>query len=188
MYCPSCGEQIKPASEFCTQCGYEISNNVVLPGNLQQSDRLHAIEYAGFWKRFAAYIIDFIIIGFVVTIIAFGVGFIVGFALAFEGRTDEEIGVVGMLIGMVIGLVLPWLYWSGMESSPNRATLGKMALNIVVTDTDGNRLTFWHATARYWAKIISTVILFIGYIMIAFTREKQGLHDIMTNCLVVVER
>jgi len=61
-------------------------------------------------------------------------------------------------------------------------------LGIVVTDMNGQRISFGRATGRYFAKIISQIILFIGYLMIAFTEKKQGLHDIMANCLVVVKK
>jgi uncharacterized RDD family membrane protein YckC len=72
-----------------------------------------------------------------------------------------------------------------MESSARQATLGKMALGIVVTDLDGNRIGFGRATGRYFAKILSALILLIGFIMAAFTQKKQGLHDIIAGTLVV---
>ncbi len=63
-----------------------------------------------------------------------------------------------------------------------------MVLGIVVTDMNGQRISFGRATGRYLGKIISQIILFIGYLMIAFTEKKQGLHDIMASCLVVVKK
>jgi uncharacterized RDD family membrane protein YckC len=63
-----------------------------------------------------------------------------------------------------------------------------MALGIVVTDAQGQRVSFARATGRYFGKIISSIILYIGFIMVAFTEKKQGLHDIMADCLVVVKR
>jgi hypothetical protein len=72
-----------------------------------------------------------------------------------------------------------------MESSTKQGTLGKMALGIKVTDLNGNRIDFSKASGRYFGKIISSIILCIGYIMVAFTQKKQGLHDIMAGCLVV---
>jgi multisubunit Na+/H+ antiporter MnhC subunit len=72
-----------------------------------------------------------------------------------------------------------------MESALKQATLGKMAMRIKVTDWDGNRISFGKATCRHFGKFISGIILGIGYIMVAFTQKKQGLHDIMSGCLVV---
>ena len=74
-----------------------------------------------------------------------------------------------------------------MESSPKQATLGKMALSIVVTDLEGKRISFGKATGRYWGKIISGLILCIGYFMAGFTEKKQAFHDMMAGCLVVAK-
>ncbi len=60
-----------------------------------------------------------------------------------------------------------------------------MALGIKVTDLNGHRIGFGKATGRYFGKIISAMILFIGFLMIGFTKKKQGLHDMMAGCLVV---
>ncbi|MER3416968.1 MAG: hypothetical protein C4297_12250 [Gemmataceae bacterium] len=72
-----------------------------------------------------------------------------------------------------------------MESSRTQATLGKMALGITVTDLEGNRIGFGKATGRFFGKIISALIFYIGFVMAAFTEKKQGLHDMMAGCLVV---
>ena len=60
-----------------------------------------------------------------------------------------------------------------------------MALGIIVTDLNGNPISFGKANGRYWGKIISTLILLIGYIMAAFTEKKQALHDMMAGTLVI---
>ena len=60
-----------------------------------------------------------------------------------------------------------------------------MALGIKVTDLEGNRISFGKATGRYFGKIVSGILLFIGYIMVAFTSKKQGMHDMMAGCLVI---
>ena len=73
-----------------------------------------------------------------------------------------------------------------MESSSKQATLGKLALGIVVTDLNGNRISFGRATGRYFGKIVSGMIFAIGYIMAGITERKQALHDIMASCLVVL--
>ena len=72
-----------------------------------------------------------------------------------------------------------------MEASSKQGTLGKMVLGIIVTDEAGNRISFGRATGRYFGKILSSLILLIGYIMIAFTKKKQGLHDLLASTLVV---
>lgn len=134
-------------------------------------------SYAGFWKRFCAYFIDIIITQIVVVIIAFICGFMIGMS----GGSEAE----GAIVGGIIGIVLPWIYFAVMESSGKQATLGKMALGIKVTSTEGEKITFGKASGRYFGKILSALILLIGFVMVAFTEKKQGLHDIMAGCLVL---
>jgi uncharacterized RDD family membrane protein YckC len=87
-------------------------------------------------------------------------------------------------IGFVVGIVGSWLYYALFESSPKQATPGKLACGFVVTDMNGGRISFGKATGRYFGMIISTLILFIGFIMCAFTEKKQCLHDMMAGCLM----
>lgn len=122
-----------------------------------------AETYAGFWKRFAAAIIDGIVT-----------------AIGMEALGDALDGVANLL-----GLLIGWIYSAAMESSPLQATLGKMALQIKVTDLDGARVSFGKATGRHFAKFVSALLLFVGFVMAAFTAKKQGLHDLMAGCLVV---
>jgi uncharacterized RDD family membrane protein YckC len=74
-----------------------------------------------------------------------------------------------------------------MESSKHQGTVGKLILKIKVTDTSGNRISFARATGRYFGKILSGMILLIGYIMAGFTERKQALHDILAGCYVIKE-
>ena len=85
-------------------------------------------------------------------------------------------------------LACSWLYFALMESSAKGGTLGKMAIGIMVTDMTGNRISFGRATGRYFAKILSQMILMIGFLMAGFTQQKQALHDILAGCLVVRSR
>jgi uncharacterized RDD family membrane protein YckC len=76
-------------------------------------------------------------------------------------------------------------YYALMESSQYQATLGKMALGIKVGDMDNQRIDFSKAMLRNISKILSSLILFIGYIMIIFDDRKQGLHDKIADTFVV---
>jgi uncharacterized RDD family membrane protein YckC len=76
------------------------------------------------------------------------------------------------------------LYEAFMESSSYQATLGKMIFGMKVTDLNGNRISFERATGRHFAKWLSAMILGIGYLMVAFTERKQGLHDLLAGTLV----
>ncbi len=135
-------------------------------------------QYADFGKRLLAALLD----GVIVTIISFLIGIVVSIVLSVIN--SDVLASLGNLVGIVIG----WLYSAIQESSPKQATLGKQALGIVVTDLNGKRISFVKATIRYFSKILSTLILFIGYIMAAFTEKKQALHDIIAGTLVVNNR
>ncbi len=143
--------------------------------------------FAGFWKRFAAAILDGILINAVGCVFGFAITFVVVvIATGVSGgevTQDVKIGLQIVLQG--VGIIIAWLYSAFMESSRHQATLGKMALGIKVTDLDGNRISFGRATGRHFGKFISAVILFIGFIMAGITERKQALHDIMAGCLVV---
>ena len=104
-----------------------------------------------------------------------------------SGDAGEMEALLPVIQGLIQGVNLlgGWLYFALMESSRFQGTLGKMAVQIKVTDLEGNRLTFGRATGRHFGKIVSGLTLGIGYIMAAFTEKKQGLHDIMAGCLVV---
>ena len=148
------------------------------------------VQYAGFWKRFVAFIIDSLIIGAIKMIIfvpllgALGIG-----ALSMRNMEQPSMEFFLALITASLGAIClvaiaGWLYFALMESKKG-ATLGKMALGIVVTDMNGNMITFGRASGRYFGKIISSLTLGIGYIIAGFTQQKQALHDIMAGCLVV---
>ncbi|MEM7769443.1 MAG: RDD family protein [Cyanobacteria bacterium P01_E01_bin.6] len=139
------------------------------------------MNYASFWERFAAALLD----GIIMNILSYLAGFIVGLVIGVAGGGSDAAAALATLLGAVVGLVIGWLYSAIQESSKYQATLGKRALGIVVTDLDGGRISFMQATGRYFAKILSGLILLIGYIMAAFTERKQALHDMLASTLVV---
>jgi uncharacterized RDD family membrane protein YckC len=150
-------------------------------------------KYAGFWWRFLAIIIDGIILQVVKWIIITPLLGAIGFgalkAASGDMNESQAIGFFGALAGVAIitGLiimVLSWLYFALMESSKFQGTIGKLALGIIVTDMEGNKISFGKATGRYFGKILSGMIILIGYIMAGFTEKKQGLHDILAGTLV----
>jgi len=155
------------------------------------------MTYAGFWKRFAAYLIDGIILTVVSWLVILPVLGLIGIGASSmeyseEMEMDEEAAAGlaalvagGMMMLFVVIAAAGWLYFALMESSSKQGTLGKMALSIIVTDMNGNRLTFGRATGRYFGKILSGLIFYIGFIMAAFTEKKQALHDMIAGCLVV---
>lgn len=153
-------------------------------------------DHAGFWKRVAAYIIDAIVLYIPNMLIMKAMG---GDA-AQETMKQAVMTAPGdmhvmmaayqqfyatMAMAIVITTVLAWLYFAVLESSPWQATLGKLALGIRVTDLQGRRISFPRALGRYLAKYLSLIILGIGFLMVAWTKRKQGLHDMIANTLVL---
>ena len=136
------------------------------------------MRYSGFWKRVAASVIDSI----VVMLASFPIYFI--FALALMDDYGD-VGVEYEILTTMLNILFGWIYFATMESSAKQGTLGKMALSIKVVDLNENPISFAQASGRPFGKIISTIILFIGFIMVAFTEKKQGLHDMMAGTLIV---
>jgi len=184
MYCSRCGTQNADEAKFCQTCG--------VPLTISASSAAPAIQYAGFWRRFVAYSID----GLILSVPNVILGMIYGLQLLrlfdfSDGGVDFDFGQIGALIASAIWLamlsfLLQVLYYALFESSRLQATPGKMALGIVVTDLTGRRVSFARALGRNLGKIISSLILSIGYIMAGLTARKQALHDMMADCLVVM--
>ncbi len=150
-------------------------------------------DYASFGKRFAAILIDGLIYGAGVMILMFVFGGIfaasMGIESIFSGEAPSESAIImGILMYVMLIFVMligGWLYFAIQESSSRMATIGKRAMGLVVTDMNGDRISFARASGRYFGKMISGSIMYVGYIMAAFTEKKQALHDIIANCLVM---
>ncbi len=189
MFCPACGRRNVEGSRFCQGCGANFSEIAVEGSVSQNATSQCLIQYAGFWRRCAAVSIDGIILAVAGTNIGglFGVtdgGYwctVNGFK--FIGDINMNMGNINM--ENILSILIAWIYYAAMESSPLQGTLGKKAIGIKVTDLNFERISFARATGRHFGKIISSVILLIGFIMAGFTEKKQALHDKIASCLVV---
>lgn len=137
-------------------------------------------DYAGFWMRFLAAVID----GILLQIVSKGLLALGFFSVAPISYNYEMYMSAILSTESLFSIVIAWLYGALMESSSWQATLGKRAVGLVVTDMNGSRISFARATGRHFAKIISALILLIGYIMAGFTDKKQALHDLVAGTLV----
>lgn len=140
------------------------------------------MQYAGFWSRFIAWVIDVAALCMLAFILAIIIPILIGPLIGLPA----DAAILASII--VFWVVVPWLYWALMERSSRQATLGKTIMGLTVTDMAGNRISFGRATKRYWAKVLSALMLLAGFIMIAFTAKKQGLHDITAQCLVMAKK
>ena len=186
--CNHCGAAVPSTAETCAGCGTALlgptaapplpelltpsSNSRAAPSQLDWAAAAAAAEpayevghwgFGGFWIRLAAHLVDYFI----------SVVVVVAATLSFH------------LIGFLIALLLALLYHPLMESSPFQATVGKRLCGLAVVDTSGKRVSILRATVRHLAKFLSGVIFGIGFLMIAFTERRRGLHDIIAGTLVV---
>ena len=187
-------DQVSPASSVPLGAG----------PNQVQSDQVWG--YAGFWWRVLAWLIDSLILSFVTLVLDRLAG---GSLFSTMGVPADPHG--GSLFNIsyipvetvqlsqfwhppvltwpdLLGLLLPAVYYSVLESSRWQATVGKRVCRLRVTRLDGQRISLPRAVGRYFAKFLSAFILCIGFLMIAWTRRKQGLHDLVADTLVVRRR
>lgn len=119
--------------------------------------------YGDLGKRIVASIID--------SIILWAIGFLLGFTLSY--------------VGIIIAPIVSWLYFILMEGGSWHATLGKRVMGLYVADSSGNGITYSTAILRLIGKILSGLILGIGYLMGFFNEQKQCLHDMIAKTYVL---
>lgn len=138
-----------------------------------------------------AAILDILFVAVVGGPVSIVLGLLLGAAIGtIEGLQDNNAFLPAFMSAMIFFiagtfLVLRFLYFAIMESSPYQATFGKKLIGIKVTDMYGRRISFRRAALRNLAKVLSSMVYYLGYLMIGFTRKKQGLHDLIAGCLVV---
>ena len=136
------------------------------------------VLYAGFWARFGAMVLDNLIIG----VIGIAIGVVIGAA----GRFLEMRISPNDLWASLLGVAVSWLYFAAMESGPRCAGYGKRAFKLQVLAVDSmTRIGFGRATVRWLGRILSSIVLMIGYLMQPFTPRKRALHDYLSGTVVV---
>ncbi len=135
---------------------------------------------AGFWIRVVAYVLDFLLLWTVEYLLSLLIGLTVGLlGLSVEG--DPSIEVVIWLFGAALSISYAVFFTGYCGQTP-----GKMALRIKVIRTDGSPLGYGRAALReVLGKFISGILLGIGYLMVAFDSQKQGLHDKIADTYVI---
>ena len=163
--CPRCLGKAEPGSQFCYNCGLPLQGEAA-----QRSARApRAFESGapgGFWLRAFALIIDAIVL-FVVSAII-------------EALLDEDLSSVVTLIDLALAILYPAVFIGAWET-----TIGKRVFKLYVVRSDGSRCGFWRALFRTFATIISGLILFIGYLMVAARQDKRALHDLIADTAVI---
>jgi uncharacterized RDD family membrane protein YckC len=171
VLCHACGTVQHPGKQ-CINCGAQL---VATVSTVQPT-----FQFAGFWIRFGAYLIDTMILGAVQLAIALALGQ-AGGALTDNGNGELTMALIGGLCGMVVGVTYA-VFFTGY----NGQTPGKMALRIQVIRSNGTPMTYGRAFLReVIGKFASGIILGIGYLMAGFDSQKQALHDRIAGTYVI---
>lgn len=189
--CPKCGSALPPNAAYCFSCGLLLDATAAgaagrpvsgpgFPGSPASNDAATAGIRAGFWIRFAALLIDACVLGlveFLLILLHPGVGLeVYSNAESFFQRTDTWIDWATGLVGLgyyTAGVAV----WS--------TTIGKRLLGLYVLRPDGSRVGWGRALARYWAPMLSAVLLGVGFLMVAFRPDRRALHDLICGTVVV---
>lgn len=166
----------------------EDISRVVSGEKVEAPQPAEEVLYAGFWRRFGAFVIDTLLFYLVIGLVSIIVLGIIRGTAGGTANSPRNARLLVMNIITIVSFIILWLYYAMMESSSGQATLGKKAFHIKVTDTQGQRVSFGKASARFWSKSISIFILGIGFIITAFTGKKQALHDLIVGTLVVQDQ
>jgi uncharacterized RDD family membrane protein YckC len=191
---PAAGNEV-----VCAECGsvFKIEDTIqygnmrvcarckpILVQKLAEGARLNsgALIYAGFWTRFAAIFIDWIVLWVVNTGLSLAGGMSMAQSFGARPRGFTALQIVLFFVQFAIGLS-----YETFLVGKYGATLGKMACKIKVVTADGGRVSFLRALGRYFAKILSGFTCLIGYIMAGFDEEKRALHDRICSTRVVMK-
>jgi uncharacterized RDD family membrane protein YckC len=156
-------------------------------------------EYAGFWLRFGAWIIDYILITIPATFVAMAMGFQHAITTLFAQMETNQSAALSAYLEEVrpisyIVLLIGFAYYVLFESSKWQATPGKLACGIRVTDTAGQRLSLGRAASRNLIRLanavpfLSVFLPLVFYVTAAFSERKQGIHDMLAGTYVLTGR
>lgn len=162
QFCISCGSRLEPGAGFCGICGAPTTGGTGQPVDLANS-RLPQREYMGFWIRLAAVLIDSILILILVALLS------------------RIFGSAGIFVAYIFGL----LYYVLLTTLQGQ-TLGKMVLGIQVVDTRGSIPGLGTVLLReVVGKFVSGLLFNLGYIWVAWDREKRAWHDHIAGTFVI---
>jgi len=185
-YCAECGRAF-PTSEMvayaeswvCAACKPVFFRRV--KEGLRAGEGL---EYGGFWIRFAAKVLDAVIVYALGELLALPVVALVRMAVA-AGAGDIEILAAFPILLWIFGFLA---FYSVFFVGKFGATPGKMACGLRVVTSEGGRISYPRAFGRFLAEILSYIPFCIGCIAAASDDEKRTLHDRLCGTRVVAMR
>ncbi len=150
------------------------------------------VNYAGFWIRFVAVIIDSLVLSFLSFLLIIPLLGLIGFSTLslsdLSSMDPEEMVMTFLALSTPLylaNMIMTWLYYALLQSGSWQATLGKRAIGVKVVDKNGERISFTTASVRYLGRIISGMTMLIGFIIAGFSAKKQALHDMIASTYVV---
>lgn len=183
VVCSECGhgfpvdEVIRHGSSYiCAQCKPLFMQKLAEGASLRKG-----MHYVGFWWRFLASMIDGIIL--------FAVNFAVSLALGLTtfqivGLEQNTAGIMTIALTWFVGMAIRIAY-EVIFIGAYGATPGKRVCKMKVVRADGTPVGYALALGRFFAKILSSITLLIGYIIAAFDSEKRALHDRICDTRVI---
>ena len=194
-FCAECGRPTLP-DELASFGGHmvcpECKNTYVQKLREGVAPGARAFRFGGFWIRFVASLLDGIILAVVAGIFSAFLfpAFLSRGMVRNPNPTPDEafamflpmMGIMGamVLLNMIVGCSYETFFIARLGATP-----GKMALGLKVVRPDGGPITVGRAAGRYFAKIVSSMILMIGYIIAGFDSQKRALHDMICDTRVI---
>ncbi len=185
VVCPRCHQGNEPRAAYCRACGFPLEERVARDPEPARAIPAFAQGYpGGFWWRFLAFWIDtaLMLLVFAIFLPLIGGGSVTEYyegILDLDSETEVSFGRADILdLGQDI------IYYTATIALA-RATIGMFICRLRVMRPDGSRIGIGRAFARYWASQLSLLLLGVGYLMIAFRKDKRGLHDLICDTVVI---
>lgn len=135
---------------------------------------------ASFWWRLLAYAIDYIVIIIVAVVMATAYYTIRAFLGHLYSEEEQNEGILNLF-----GIILMIFYHTIFEASKLRGSIGKIICKLCVVDVDGTQLSFLRAFGRNAGKILSGLIIGLGFLRILWDDSRQGWHDELARAYVI---
>lgn len=180
--CPRCHQRNAVDADYCFSCGMPLQDSHSDASSLDSMEASGSYSPAGFWVRFFAFLGDTIVTAVTFIVLVFFYSFYVVASTgdeSFDFMDSSLFANLPILVTLLYHTVLV-AYWA--------TTVGKRLMGLYVLRTDGSRVGFARALARHLSTGLSSLILGIGFLMIAFREDKRGLHDLICDTMVVKSR
>jgi len=191
--CSNCGNPLLPDGKFCLFCGDVLEDHPdqTTPIRRQPATPHASVaspelpEYAGFWLRVWAGAIDVLLEALAALLVTLIVDLAMKIISPQFGLSPITAHYATGIVFIFVLAIGSWLYCALAESSSWRATVGKRIIGLQVVTAAGGKLSFGQATVRHFMKFLSLFTATVGFMMAGWTKRRQALHDIPSDCVVI---